>query len=147
MTWNCDEGGPGQNCFNLKRRPKFGVFDDCFPRRINFTDVDGLVEIGSSFCMMEWKSEGGSIQRAQHLVFERFTLASATNVVVVIYGDAQDMTVRGFGFYKDGIYREAKPADLAELKRWLRAWGQWADANSKLNLENQDVSRLQTKRP
>ena len=126
MGWNCDQGGDGKNCFNLKRRPKFGVFDDCFPRRINFTDVDGLVEIGGHFCMMEWKGDGGAVRRAQDLVYQRFT-AKSMNVVIVVHGDAETMSVRAFGFYKDGHYHEAQPATLDKLKNWLRNWCKWAD--------------------
>jgi hypothetical protein len=35
-----------QGCFNLKRRSNIELFADCFPGRISFGDVDGIVEIG-----------------------------------------------------------------------------------------------------
>jgi hypothetical protein len=126
MGWNCHLGGRGENCFNLKRRPKFGVFDDCFPRRINFTDVDGILEIGGHFCMMEWKGDGGSVGYGQDLLYKRFTTQSE-NVVIVVHGNAETMEVKSFGFYKSGIYREARTSSLEDLKGWLRGWCQWAD--------------------
>ena len=62
MRWDCDTDG----CFNVKRRPKIEMFADCFPRRINFGDVDGLVEIGGRFCLLEWKGQGGALRRGGH---------------------------------------------------------------------------------
>lgn len=44
LRWDCERRG----CFNLKRRPKIEVFAECFPGRINFGDVDGIVEIGGN---------------------------------------------------------------------------------------------------
>lgn len=35
-------------CFSLKRRPKIELFADCFPGRISFGAVDGIVEIGGN---------------------------------------------------------------------------------------------------
>ncbi len=122
MNWDCKKDG----CFNVRRRPKFGVFDDCFPRRINFTDVDGLVEIGGHFLMMEWKGDGGSIKKAQHLVFQRFT-SNPMNVVIIVHGDAETMSVQAFGYYFRGKYHEAKTATLSDLKKWLRRWATWSD--------------------
>ena len=121
MRWDCDKDG----CFNLKRRPKFGVFDDCFPRRINFTDVDGIIEMGGKFLMLEWKGDGGSIQRAQHLLYERFTSGTG-NVALVVHGNAEDMSVRAFGYYIAGHYHEAKAATLIDLKKWLIGWATYA---------------------
>jgi hypothetical protein len=126
MGWNCHQGGRGNNCFNLKRRPKFAVFDSVFPRTINFTDVDGLVEIGGHFCLLEWKGDGGAVRRGQDLLYLRFT-ANTKNVVLVVLGNAENMSVRAFGFYKDGVYHNAKPATLETLKNWLRGWARWAD--------------------
>ena len=52
MIWDCNKDG----CFNEKMRLDFGVFYDCFPGKISFTDVDGIVEINKVALMLEWKS-------------------------------------------------------------------------------------------
>lgn len=119
MNWNCNRDG----CFNEKCRLKFAVFENVFPRRINFTDVDALVEIGGSFCMLEWKGDGGSLKRAQELAYRRFT-ENNSNAVVVVYGDAETMTVRSFGYFLGGDYHPATVSDLDGLRRWLSVWAQ-----------------------
>lgn len=66
MKWDCEERG----CFNRKMRPKLEEFAACLPGRIAFTDVDGIVEIGGRFLMLEWKSRPGRIATGQRIMFE-----------------------------------------------------------------------------
>src|SRR6185312_11715137 len=91
MRWNCAADG----CFNVKRRPKIELFTDCFPRRINFGDVDGLVELNGSFCLLEWKGKGGSVRRGQELSYIQFTKIP-NNIVFIVDGDAETMNVNRY---------------------------------------------------
>jgi len=126
MRWDCKADG----CFNEKRRPKIEVFAECFPRRINFGDVDGLVELNGYFCMLEWKGDGGSVKTGQQITYERFT-QTLGNVVFVVGGDAQTMEVNTYQIFWRGQSVPPVPCDLAELKERLSNWVQWTDAGAR----------------
>lgn len=123
MRWNCQKDG----CFNVKRRPKIEVFADCFPRRINFGDVDGIVEINGFFCMLEWKGDGGSLKRGQVLSFTNFT-SNIGNIVLVVHGDAETMAVSAYETFWGGRLLPKVIAGLEEVKQRLRRWAEWTDA-------------------
>lgn len=119
MRWDCGEGG--ENCFNKKRRPKIELFADCFPRRINFGDVDGLVELSALFCLLEWKGEGGSIRQGQRRTYVKFT-QQIGNVVFVIEGDAETMAVKRYCVFWMGKCGPWIEADLEQVKERLKRW-------------------------
>jgi len=54
LRWDCQKRG----CFNLKRRPKIEIFAECFPGRINFGDVDGIVEINGNALLLTRNKNG-----------------------------------------------------------------------------------------
>ena len=64
LRWDCDH----QGCFNKLKRPKIEVFADCFPGRINFGDVDGIVEINGYLLILEWKPERIELSRGQGIM-------------------------------------------------------------------------------
>ena len=125
MRWDCEVSG----CFNIKRRPKTEVFADCFPGRISFGDVDGIVEIGGNVLLLEWKSaSNGTLSRGQAIMHERLTTLCPITVFVVV-GDPETMVVQEMG----AIYHGARvPAEgltavtLDGLKARVRAWAKWA---------------------
>jgi hypothetical protein len=124
LRWDCARRG----CFNLKRRPKIELFADCFPGRINFGDVDGIVEVCRNALLLEWKSEQRELPRGQRLLYERLTQSGACSVVIVV-GDAETMTVEASAIFHEGErYPPSgyEPADLESIKRDLAAWSQWA---------------------
>lgn len=123
MRWHCELDG----CFNIKRRPKIEVFADCFPRRINFGDVDGLVEIGGVFCLLEWKGEGGSIKHGQRLSYTAFT-ALPGNIVFIIDGDAETMLVKRYCIFWAGRQHAWIDAALDDVKTRMRGWVSHAEA-------------------
>lgn len=120
MRWDCNADG----CFNEKRRPKIEVFAECFPRRINFGDVDGLVELNGYFCMLEWKGDGGSVKVGQRITYEKFT-QTLGNVVFVVSGDAETMDVVNYRLFWLGKGGVPVPCDLSELKARLTKWVEW----------------------
>ncbi|MFZ1415661.1 MAG: hypothetical protein WAS73_13945 [Defluviicoccus sp.] len=124
LRWDCLR----QGCFNLKRRPKIEVFADCFPGRISFGDVDGIVEIGGNALLLEWKSEPRDLPSGQRLLYQRLTWSGPVAVMIVI-GDAETMLVDGTSIFDRGIRYPPdgyEPADLACIKRRLAAWCRWA---------------------
>ena len=120
MRWKCNSDG----CFNVKRRPKIELFAECFPRRINFGDVDGLVELNGRFCMLEWKGQGGSIHTGQKLSFEAFTRISG-NVVFVVDGDAETMNVTQYRVFWRGKLEPAVAGGIDALKARIANWANW----------------------
>ena len=122
MRWDCEERG----CFNKAHRLKMEIFHDCFPGRINFTDVDGIVEINGYGLMLEWKGSGVPIKvgSGQHIMYGRLTRGKKITVLVV-NGDASDMSVEGIGWYFDGKKTEPVDADFETLKKWIKDWISW----------------------
>ena len=120
MRWNCEK----QGCFNLKKRPKIEMFADCLPGRISFTDVDGLVEINGNLLFMEWKEHQG-LGTGQRILFERLTRFCPA-VVLIVEGDAEDMTVSSISTVWDGVIGPHKEADIEDLRTQIRKWANWA---------------------
>src|SRR5262245_6447567 len=120
MLWNCDRDG----CFNRKRRPKFEAFADCFSGRINFSDVDGMVEIGGAFLLLEWKGEGGKLKAGQVRTYMAFSALPGC-LVVAIEGDAETMTVRRYRAFVRGFGKSWTAGGLSDVADIMRGWAEW----------------------
>jgi len=122
MGWDCNKKG----CFNKKRRPKIEVFSECFPGRINFGDVDGIVEINGSALMLEWKTSiSGSLPKGQQIMYERLTKSGVVSVIVVV-GDAETMECSKYCLFFNGSHSRWFSADLNGIKEKIKAWALWA---------------------
>lgn len=96
LRWDCEKRG----CFNKLRRPKIEIFAECFPRNINFGDVDGIVEINGNALLLEWKSELKEIPTGQRIMYEKITQSGMLSVICLI-GNAETMEVtHSCAFYK-----------------------------------------------
>jgi len=126
MRWDCSKRG----CFNIMKRPKIEMLADCLPGRIAFTDIDGIAEVCGNLLLLEWKDHR-EIGTGQRLLFERMTLLCPATVLIV-EGDAQDMSVRSVSTVSDGLVSPPEPADLGGLRSQIRQWRDWALANSAL---------------
>jgi hypothetical protein len=119
MKWDCEK----QGCFNEKKRPKIEEFHDCFPGQINFSDVDGIVEIDGRFLLLEWKPHSGQILRGQELMYERITgRGDGDFVVFVVAGDAESMRVSDLSMFVRGRQQPWQCCDLDGLKAQIRRW-------------------------
>lgn len=119
LRWDCEK----QGCFNQVCRPKIEVFADCFPGRINFGDIDGIVEINGNGLILEWKSVPKDIPVGQDIMYSRFCKNNITTLVVV--GNAQTMEVSHYGLYYNGKrypVQGYKETDLETIKQKIRAW-------------------------
>lgn len=123
MRWDCGRSG----CFNMERRPKIEEFADCFPRRINFGDIDGLVELNGKFCLLEWKGDGGMVREGQRRTYVEWTRVFG-NIVFVVEGDAKTMAVRRYGIFWNGKQKPWTVADMSDLKIRIRDWAQWTNS-------------------
>ena len=126
MHWDCRT----QGCFNVKKRPKIEVFADCLPGKMAFTDVDAVTEISGNFLYLEWKDHQ-ELSVGQRVLFERLTaLCPAT--VMIVEGDAEQMTVSSLCAVRAGIIGDRVAADLDDLRRCIQVWQAWALANSAM---------------
>lgn len=114
-----------QGCFNLKKRPKIEIFCECFPGRISFGDVDGIVETYGNALLLEWKPSPIVFRRGQQIMYERITRGYAVSVICVA-GDAETMLVSHRGGFVNGRQREWKPATLQEVKHAIKGWASWS---------------------
>lgn len=126
MRWVCERDG----CFNEQRRPKIEVFAACFPRRINFGDVDGLVELNGKFCLLEWKGDGGSVRTGQRISFQQFTM-SFGNVVFIVSGNASTMDVQSYSMCWKGKLTDPMVSNLEGVKNRIKNWASWAEAQPR----------------
>jgi hypothetical protein len=124
VDWDCDVDG----CFNIKKRLKFSVFADCFPRKINFGDVDGIVEIGGHGLTLEWKERPGILKKGQRVLWENLTRGKMLAVIVVA-GDAEDMSVTHQAAYWNGKWRDWRASSIDDLRVSIKKWVAWAEDN------------------
>lgn len=129
LKWDCH----GQGCWKHHASPKIEIFCNCFPRKINFTDIDGFVEIAGHFCILEWKTNSGKMGMGQKLCFKRFTERPPGyegywgNIVFVVHGNPITMEVKGFLTYWEGNQYQYPQSNLEELKSRIAAWAQWCE--------------------
>ena len=128
----CKCGGQPSRCFNVEMRPKIEVFADCFPRKINFGDIDGIVEMGGAFAVLEWKRNGGSLRTAQSLLFKRLT-TDGRSAVFVAEGNPKTMAVDRYCIFWNGKQNRWQKADLDHLKIRIRNWVCRADEMDRLS--------------
>jgi hypothetical protein len=131
LRWDCAKRG----CFNLKRRPKIELFADCFPGRMSFGDVDGIVEVNGNALLLEWKSEERDLPAGQRILYERLTRNSPVSVLIVV-GDAETMVVEAVAFFFEGTRYPPEgfdPADLEAVKDHLSTWRTYALTHPVMN--------------
>lgn len=130
ITWDCER----QGCFNVVAKPKIEVFAECFPGKIAMTDIDGLVEVGGHFMLLEWKrlDWSGELPTGQRILFERLTRHTGIKVVIV-QGDPETMFTSRCLVFEGGFPGAWQEIDLETLKRRMKAW---ADAASVKRLDH-----------
>ncbi|MBC7353259.1 MAG: hypothetical protein H5U08_12930 [Thermogutta sp.] len=127
LRWDCTK----QGCFNQKKRPKIELFADCLPGRIAFTDIDAITEINGHLLVLEWKDHT-ELPKGQRILFERLTLGCPATVLV-IEGDAEQMSVVSIRMVWRGVIWPPEPADLDRLRREIQAWARWAAVTPALS--------------
>lgn len=128
LLYDCNLSG----CFNVRKRPKIERFHPCFPRGINFGDVDAMVELSGAFCLLEWKGDGGVLKTGQRLAYEAFVRLHERNVVFVVHGDPETMVVQEFSILmRTGTgavnWTVCKNTSFEELSKRVARWAKWAD--------------------
>lgn len=119
LRWNCKAQG---KCYNLTLRPRIEEFAQCFPGRIAMSDVDGIVEIGGCFLMLEWKAAGGAVTGGQRIMFEQLTALSPRITVVVASGEPREPTVETIQIFRKGVGSLPEPCTFPELQERMKRW-------------------------
>lgn len=120
MRYDCQRDG----CFNKKHRPKLEQFAECFPGRVNFGDVDGLVEMGGHFLVLEWKSGPMEIPLGQRLTYAAM-IDTGRFTVFLVAGNAETMEVTHYA-----VMSAKSPAPtwveggLDKVKQLMTIWAQ-----------------------
>jgi hypothetical protein len=131
MRWDCER----QGCFNKKCRPKIEVFHDLFPGRINFSDIDGIVEMRGHGLLLEWKREPIPFNRidpmtgevrstGQGIMYGRLTRGQTLSVLCAA-GDAEMMEVTDTASFFDGEYHDWATDTLDGLRDKIGSWVKW----------------------
>lgn len=121
IRWDCEQ----QGCFNKLCRPKLEIFAECFPGKMAMSDIDGIVEIGGRYLMLEWKNEWDGkvihVDTARRIMYERVT-ADGDFVVYVVAGNAQTMEVWASSKFEHGKRQPTVQESLCSLKVKFMAW-------------------------
>lgn len=124
LRWDCEK----QGCFNELRRPKIEIFADCFPGKINFGDVDGLVEINKKGLFLEWKSEKRNLPTGQRIAHKNLTHGEKLTTICVV-GNPETMECTHYGFFFDGKWHDYRNSSLEEIKSFMRRWVKYTSNN------------------
>lgn len=121
MRWDCEK----QGCFNKKCRPKIEIFSECFPGRINFGDVDGIVEINGNALFLEWKCDWKcslpKISVGQKIMYEKLSKTGIISIII-IFGNAETMESRKYCWFTNGKQSDWIEADIDDIKNQIRQW-------------------------
>lgn len=111
----------------------FDVFKGCFPRGCVPTDLDGIIEIGGHFLVIEWKNPGGKVSGGQQWTFEDMVKLKS-HTVMVLHGllDKTGMMER---VDKIILYNptgsvttyEKKDASVDKVRYLCQKWSEYAE--------------------
>ena len=98
----------------------WGFLNGCFKRNIRVTDIDGLVEAGGRFLLLEAKSPNAPVPVGQRMAFEALAKTGLWTIIV-IWGEPNEpeeylLLGRGSG------RPEIKPCDKAEIQFIVSNW-------------------------
>lgn len=106
------------------------------------SDVDGIVEIGGRFLLLEWKTEGGSVETGQRIMFERMTAISHKWTVIVVHGDARLMEASGLQVFREGKAGPVEAVDITGLKARI---SRWADHASRARTRPSRLAQMEAR--
>jgi hypothetical protein len=129
MQYDCASKG----CFNVKHRPKFGVFADAFPGKISLTDIDATVEVNGRFLFVEFKSgETHSVPVGQRIYFERLTALSDRITCVIVCGDCEVIQFNRLIVIHGGMLRAWEETNADNLFLRINEWAKRASSAGRI---------------
>jgi hypothetical protein len=89
------------------------------------SDLDGIVELGGHFLLVEWKKPGVAIPDGQRIMFEKMT-QNEKFIVYLVTGDPKAMTVEKREICYGGKFHASKQLTLGDLKDEFKRWSKMA---------------------
>ena len=94
----------------------------CFPRGIEPTDIDGFVELGGYFLVLEGKASGVPLKEGQLRTFQRMYRWNKTVpnlfTIIVIWGAAHKEQIDQLQFWPNQPFKAGWP----QLRSYVKAW-------------------------
>jgi hypothetical protein len=97
----------------------WGMLDSCFPGRIKVSDIDGIVQRGNSFLVLETKKPGVLVPKGQEIMFKAMQQKGFT--ILILWG-TQNNPVEMQVYYPNGQISKKKPADVNKFKEIVSWW-------------------------
>lgn len=111
-----------QGCYYKKNLPKFDVFADCFKGKVNFTDIDAMVQRGNYYIVQEWK-KSAPLKRGQERMLQHMTKTFPFHIVAMfVDGDAETMEVEKVSVFIGGIEYGPCMCGINDLKELVKGW-------------------------
>jgi len=105
----------------------WNILAGCFPRTCRPTDIDGMVEIGGHYLVMEGKGRGVEIPVAQRRMFSSMAYHNrrlpGLFAVIVFWGVPEARTVEQIQFWPS----DPMPGNLDMLRDYVTAWAGFAE--------------------
>lgn len=124
LRYCCENGA---KCFNEYMRPRFQLFEDIFDTKntkMNFTDIDGFMEVRGTTITQEWKRPGERLPTAQRISMETLVKYDPRAVGFVFWGDTREMEPESFmRIDKDGWSKQVACSQQLMLEMvgdWFR---------------------------
>jgi len=142
IRYDCEKSG----CFNIMKRPKIEVFCGCFPGRISFGDIDGIVERNGLALLLEWKPAPIALNQGQRIMYERLS-KNGKITVLCLAGDAQTMTVTHRSYFWDGKKSDWNESTIDGAKEFCSRWSAWTDEISAWRADYETAEKKYHKPP
>lgn len=104
----------------------WGFLDGAAPRGCLPTDIDGALEIGGRFLIIEAKPPRGSMSGGQRRFYQALNAAPNMNVVLM-YGDPKSQTVTEYQVM--GHHDRPVSTTTEDFYEFVSDWSSWADEN------------------
>lgn len=117
-----------KGCYLQNFHPKTEWFAPLFPGKINFSDMDRIVEVAGRALVLEWKGYGGEISKGQEIMWGRLTRGTMMTTIAV-EGDPKSMDVSAYRICFNGKWQDWKEGGLLDLTDRIKKWNDWASSN------------------
>lgn len=111
----------------IDQLPSWQYVDECFPRGIIPTDIDGMVEVNGSFLFIEEKGAGAGLKDGQGPALKALSRLDGVTVALIRPGDKSEMQLN---VLSDGVGTYFQDVTVEEYRTFLREWGIAADSRS-----------------
>jgi hypothetical protein len=120
---------PGQ-C-KREELPDWGIYDNCFPRGIKLSDIDGFAEIGGHFLFVDRKKDTGTpgnFRCGQEVAHQRLArLDGITFITEIIQANNLHIWLTRRGDWNSGW----RSLNLNQAQQWMTAWAKRAEGGPK----------------